>query len=107
MGQPRQISKQISLSEALRAEDMTLPRDPPERSVQYDSRQALYITLRDRLKHFTWAWFGMTMATGSLGVVLSITPNQFNGLFTIGKIVFLFDLVLFCTFFALIVTRFI
>jgi tellurite resistance protein TehA-like permease len=49
----------------------------------------------------------MTMATGSLSVMLYITPNQFDGLFTIGKIVFLFNLVTFCTFLVLIIARFI
>jgi tellurite resistance protein TehA-like permease len=46
-------------------------------------------------------------ATGSLSVVLYMTPNQLYGLFIVGKIVFLFDLVAFCTFMILITARFI
>lgn len=78
-----------------------------QRIVSLDGQQSKHISLRERLKHFTWAWFSMTMATGSLSVVLYKTPNQFSGLFTIGKIVFLFDLVTFCTFTTLIIARFI
>jgi tellurite resistance protein TehA-like permease len=47
------------------------------------------------------------MSTGSLAVVLGKTPNRFNGLQTIGEIVFILDLVLFALFNVLIITRFI
>jgi tellurite resistance protein TehA-like permease len=47
------------------------------------------------------------MSTGSLAVVLGNTPNKFTGLQTIGKVVFVFDLVLFVLFNALMITRFI
>jgi len=47
------------------------------------------------------------MATGSLAVVLYQTPNQFHYLFTIGKIVYILDLVLFISFSVLITLRFI
>ncbi|KAI4714244.1 hypothetical protein J4E89_001694 [Alternaria sp. Ai002NY15] len=38
------------------------------------------------------------MSTGALAVVLGNTPNKFTGLQTIGKVVFIFDLVLFAIF---------
>jgi len=38
----------------------------------------------------------LTMSTGSLAVVLSQTPYRFRGLLTIGKIVFIVDIVFFC-----------
>lgn len=83
-----------------------------------------FVGLRDRIVHFTWyvqclqkfdvpllisnrPWFAATMSTGSLAVVLGNTPNTFTGLQTIGKVVFIFDLVLFLLFNALMVTRFI
>ncbi|KAJ4368063.1 hypothetical protein N0V83_006418 [Neocucurbitaria cava] len=47
------------------------------------------------------------MSTGSLSVVLGKTPNTFRGLHTIGTIVFIFNLLLFLTFNALMATRFI
>jgi C4-dicarboxylate transporter/malic acid transport protein len=47
------------------------------------------------------------MSTGSLAVVLGNTPNTFTGLQTIGKIVFIFDLVLFTIFNLCMLARFI
>lgn len=52
-------------------------------------------------------WFACTMSTGAVAVVLSQTPNTFAGLMTIGKIFFIFDLVLFVLFTGFITTRFI
>lgn len=52
-------------------------------------------------------WFAATMSTGALAVVLGNTPNTFPGLKTIGKIVFIFDLVLFVLFSLLMAIRFI
>ncbi|KAH7395201.1 voltage-dependent anion channel [Phaeosphaeria sp. MPI-PUGE-AT-0046c] len=46
------------------------------------------------------------MSTGALAVVLGNTPNTFTGLKTIGKIVYILDLVLFLLFTGLMITRF-
>ena len=78
-----------------------------ERTISKESSGSLRVSIRERLKHFTWAWFSTTMATGSLAVVLNQTPNQFTGLITIGKTVFIVDLVLFCAFTVMIALRFI
>ena len=59
-----------------------------------------------RMTHFTWAWFSTNMATGSMAVLLYQTPHKFRGLITIGKVVFLIDLVLFCAFSLMIAIRF-
>lgn len=63
--------------------------------------------LRERLTHFTWAWFDCTMSTGALASLLGQQPNTFSGLKTIGKVVFVIDIVLFVTFCILISIRFI
>jgi len=55
------------------------------------------ITLKDRLKHFTLAWYTCTMSTGGVAFVLSTVPYRFDGLTTLGKVMFLFNLVLFTT----------
>lgn len=47
------------------------------------------------------------MSSGSLAVVLYETPHKFHGLLTLGKVVFVLDLLLFCSFFILMTTRFI
>ncbi|KAI9719787.1 MAG: hypothetical protein M1812_003275 [Candelaria pacifica] len=50
---------------------------------------------RDRLKHFTWAFFTMTMATGGIANVISAVPYRFRGLYTIGCIFMILNIVLF------------
>ena len=47
------------------------------------------------------------MSTGSLSVVLARTPNRFDGLYTIGKVFFVIDIVLFALFTILMCARFI
>jgi hypothetical protein len=37
------------------------------------------ISIRKRLKHFTFAWFLSTMSTGGLALALADTPHQFPG----------------------------
>ncbi|KAH6713706.1 voltage-dependent anion channel [Leptodontidium sp. MPI-SDFR-AT-0119] len=63
--------------------------------------------IRDRIHHFTLAWFACTMSTGGIGLVLAQTPHRFRGLDTISEIIFIFDLVLFICFCSIIATRFI
>lgn len=65
------------------------------------------IGVRDRIQHLTWAWFTTTMSTGGLAMVIGQTPHQFPGLETIGKVVFIFNLVLFVILVSSIITRFI
>lgn len=47
------------------------------------------------------------MSTGGFALLLDVTPNRFPGLTTIGKVVYIFDLVLFVLLCAAITTRFI
>ncbi|KAH0289496.1 hypothetical protein M436DRAFT_48690 [Aureobasidium namibiae CBS 147.97] len=65
------------------------------------------ITLKERLRHFTWAWFTLTMSTGGFATLLSVQPHKFTGLMTIGTIVYIFDLVLFVILCGAITARFI
>ena len=59
------------------------------------------------MRSFTFAWFACTMATGGIATLINAQPNQFTGLKTIGKVVFIFDIVLFVAFSATICARFI
>lgn len=61
---------------------------------------------RGRLRHFTWTWFCMTMATGQIANVLEQLPFRFHGLYAIGVIVVLFNITLFLINVVLISTRF-
>jgi len=64
------------------------------------------VSWRERLTHFTWSWFECTMSTGAIATLLSQQPYTFTGLKTIGKVVFIIDLVLFVLFSILISLRF-
>ncbi len=61
---------------------------------------------KERISHFTWPWFACTMSTGAIAVVLGKAPYRFTGLDTIGKIFFIFDLILLITFSILLSIRF-
>lgn len=65
-----------------------------------------HVLWRERLSHFTWSWFECTMSTGALATLLSQQPYTFHGLKTIGKVIFILDLVLFVLFSILITIRF-
>jgi C4-dicarboxylate transporter/malic acid transport protein len=52
-------------------------------------------------------WFAATMSTGALAVVLGNTPKGFKGLWTIGVIVFIIDIIMFLVFNVLMIMRFI
>lgn len=67
------------------------------------------VRLFDRLEHFTWAWFCLPMSTGGIALLLSpaVQPHTFTGLQTIGKIVYIIDLVIFVLITAAITYRFI
>ncbi|KAI0159806.1 voltage-dependent anion channel [Xylariaceae sp. FL1272] len=59
-----------------------------------------------RAMRLSWAWFPVTMSTGSMAVLLSQQPFTFHGLNIIGRVVFVIDLVLFVIFSFLISLRF-
>ncbi|KAF2086757.1 hypothetical protein K490DRAFT_43640 [Saccharata proteae CBS 121410] len=58
-------------------------------------RDVVRLALKERIRHFTWTWFTMTMATGGIANVLHTVPWQFNGLYAIGCIFFILNMVLF------------
>ncbi|CAK1359030.1 Malic acid transport protein [Cercospora beticola] len=65
------------------------------------------VPFRIRLQHFTWAWFTLPMSTGGIALLLRATPHQFAGLITIGKVVYVFDIVIFLLLCSGIAARFI
>ncbi|KAK5628265.1 hypothetical protein RRF57_003980 [Xylaria bambusicola] len=65
------------------------------------------VGLRGRITDFTFANFTCTQSTGAVVIMLSETPHQFHGLQTIGVIIFIFNIVVFLCFCAVMLTRFI
>ncbi|KAL8825288.1 MAG: hypothetical protein Q9170_007854, partial [Blastenia crenularia] len=61
---------------------------------------------RERIRHYTWTFFTMTMATGGIANVLYTVPFRFRGLDTIGVVFFLFNMVLFVINVSMISLRF-
>lgn len=59
------------------------------------------------VKHMNWSWFTCTQSTGGVAIVLSESPKQFQGLQTIGKVIFIFNIVLYLSFILLIALRWI
>lgn len=88
-------------------------RTKHDRAQHDDSAETLHgiverkmLTWRERIRHFTWTWFTMTMATGQMANVLYAVPYRFPGLYTIGVIVFLFNICLFVFNIVMITLRF-
>ncbi len=65
------------------------------------------VMLTDRLKHFTFAWYAMTMSTGGTAFVLSVVPYRFEGLTAVGTALFVFNIFLFIMVTATMSARFI
>lgn len=71
-----------------------------------DSSSIVNLSWRERIRHFTWAYFTLTMATGGIANALYAVPYRFRSLETIGIIVFLFNIVLYLAIWGLLLARF-
>lgn len=80
-----------------------------QRNGHSQAHEKHHVSYRERLSHFTWSWFECTMSTGAIATLLSQQKKaySFDGLWTIGKVFFILDLVLFVLFSCLISFRFI
>ncbi|KAJ5622081.1 hypothetical protein N7528_005313 [Penicillium herquei] len=61
---------------------------------------------KKRIRHITWAYFTLTMATGGLANVLYEVPYRFSGLEMIGTVIFLINIALYLVIWALLIARF-
>lgn len=66
-----------------------------------------YLPFGQRLRHFTWAWYTLTMATGGIATLISIQPHPFPGMLTIGAIFFIINLLFFFAITSTMILRFI
>jgi hypothetical protein len=64
------------------------------------------LSFKERIRHFTWTWFCLTMATGGIANVLYTVPFRFHGLYALGCIFFILNIVLFLFNVAMISCRF-
>jgi C4-dicarboxylate transporter/malic acid transport protein len=71
------------------------------------SQKPYRLPFTQRLRHFTWAWYTLTMSTGGLALLIANQPNKFPGLYQIGLAVYIINLVLFAAVSSLMATRFI
>ena len=71
-----------------------------------ETRRDAKLPWRERIRHFTWTWFCLTMATGGIANVLYAVPFRFHGLYALGCIFFLLNLALFLFNVAMISFRF-
>lgn len=75
-------------------------------TIEVEMKKPVKVSLRERLRHFTWAWYTLTMSTGGLALLISNQPFQFEGLQDIGLAVYIIDLVFFAFVCSLMSLRF-
>ncbi|KAI9797282.1 MAG: hypothetical protein M1833_005578 [Piccolia ochrophora] len=86
---PPQLRSQLLADEAPRA-----PRRDDSSDVT-DGKMKLNLNWKQRIKHFTWTFYLLTMATGGVANVIHSVPFRFTGLYAIGCAIFIFNIVLF------------
>ncbi|KAK7987422.1 hypothetical protein PG989_007737 [Apiospora arundinis] len=62
--------------------------------------------LKQRMHHFTWAWFTTSMSTGGLSLLIFAQPHQFPGLRQIGLFVYILNVIIFTLLCTGMMTRF-
>lgn len=62
--------------------------------------------LKQRLHHFTWAWYTFPMSTGGLSLLIFAQPHQFPGLRQIGLFVYIVNIIIFTVITTLMLARF-
>jgi hypothetical protein len=85
--EPQPLAAVTSHGSTRRSARRTLKGDVPEKRKQ--------LSFKERIRHFTWTWFCLTMATGGIANVLYSVPFRFRGLYALGCIFFILNIVFF------------
>ncbi|KAL1843547.1 hypothetical protein VTJ49DRAFT_1140 [Mycothermus thermophilus] len=85
----------------------TSPPPPPSSPSPTDDTPRPRLPFRQRLAHFTWAWYTLSMSTGGLALLIAAQPHTFPGLRQIGFAVYIINLLIFSFITAAMVARFI
>ncbi|KAK0639952.1 voltage-dependent anion channel-domain-containing protein [Cercophora newfieldiana] len=64
------------------------------------------LPFRQRLRHFTWAWYTLSMSTGGLALLVVSQPHTFPGLRQIGFAIYIINIILFLLITSLLIARF-
>ncbi|KAH7126477.1 C4-dicarboxylate transporter/malic acid transporter [Dactylonectria estremocensis] len=64
------------------------------------------MALKQRLHHFTWAWYTFPMSTGGLSLLIFAQPHQFPGLRQIGMAVYIINILIFVSVCSAMLMRF-
>ncbi|KAF7918579.1 hypothetical protein BELL_0210g00190 [Botrytis elliptica] len=64
------------------------------------------LTFSERLRHFTYAWFASTMSTGGVAFTLSVLPIESDTILTLGKAMFVINIMVFLAIIGLLIARF-
>jgi tellurite resistance protein TehA-like permease len=65
-----------------------------------------YMPFGERIRHFTWANYTLTMATGGIATLIAVQPHAFPGLITIGAVFYILNLILFTIISGTMILRF-
>lgn len=64
------------------------------------------LNLRERMHHFTWAWYTLPMSTGGLSLLVFAQPHKFPGLLEFGLFIYVLNIIIFSLVTSAMVARF-
>ena len=83
-----------------------MPENTPLLGQSRNGNSKKDVPWNQRLHHFTWSWFEVTMSTGALATLIGQQPNKFPGNDVIGWFFAILNIILFVVFSGCIIYRF-